>query len=379
MRKSCPNFDKTDGLDTILEVPIPEEMLANMGTNGFNRWQNLKTLMNSAQDKSSGLSAPSNNEFTALLKLVGAPLIPFQVQSDNTLTRPLRDCSIRDSIGKYIIQQYVAATGGQSALNSLKNMYAIGEVRIHGSDMRHGADDNSVNSRGKAEVGGFVLWQKNPDLWCLELVVSGFKITAGSNGKVSWNQSSSQPFHSNKGPPRPLRRFFQGLDPRCTANLFLEAECVGENKINEDLCFILKLQAEQHFLQAQSTSNTEIIMHTVLGYFSQRTGLLIKFEDTKLVRMKAVKGKDSVFWETNIESTIEDYRCIGGINIAHGGKTVSTLYRYGAAHNHKQMIEETWCIEEIDFNIVGLSMDCFLPPSDQEKEHDGAEHAVGVS
>lgn len=94
MRKSCPNFDKTDGLDTILEVPIPEEMLVNMGTNGFNRWQNLKTLMNNAQDKSSGLSAPTNNEFTALLKLVGAPLIPFQVQSDNTLTRPLRDCSI---------------------------------------------------------------------------------------------------------------------------------------------------------------------------------------------------------------------------------------------------------------------------------------------
>ncbi|MCI01967.1 DUF620 family protein [Trifolium medium] len=86
----------------------------------------------------------------------------------------------RDSIGKYIVQQYVAATGGQGALNSLKNMYAMGEVRINGSDMRQSADDNSVSSRGKAEVGGFVLWQQNPDLWCLELVVSGFKITAGS-------------------------------------------------------------------------------------------------------------------------------------------------------------------------------------------------------
>jgi len=96
MRKLCPNFDKADGLDTVLEVPIPEEMLTNMGTTGFNRWQNLKTLMNNAQvaDKSSGLSAPSNNEFIALLKLVGAPLIPLQVQSDHTLTRPLRDCSI---------------------------------------------------------------------------------------------------------------------------------------------------------------------------------------------------------------------------------------------------------------------------------------------
>jgi hypothetical protein len=142
---------------------------------------------------------------------------------------------------------------------------------------------------------------------------------------------------------------------------------------------MLKLQTEQHTLQAQSTSNTEIIMHTVMGYFSQRTGLLVKFEDTKLVRMKTVKGKDSVFWETHIESTIDDYRCIGGINIAHGGRTISTLYRYGGSHNHKQMIEEIWSIEEVDFNIFGLSMDCFLPPSDHEKEHDSAEHTVGVN
>ncbi|TKY75144.1 hypothetical protein E2542_SST03910 [Spatholobus suberectus] len=378
MRKLCPNFDKADGLETVLEVPIPEEMLTSMGTNGFNRWQNLRTLMNAQfAETSSGLSTTSNSEFIVLLKLVGAPLIPLQVSSDHTLTRPLKDCSIKDSIAKYIVQQYVAATGGVGALNSLESMYAMGQVRICGSEMPHG-DDESVQPRGKPEAGGFVLWQKNPDLWCVELVVSGFKVSAGSDGKIAWNQSSSQPFHANKGPPRPLRRFFQGLDPRCTANLFLDAECVGENSINNEVCFMLKLQTEQHILQAQSTSHTEIVMHTILGYFSQRTGLLVKFEDTKLVKMKPVKGKESVFWETSIESMIEDYRHIDGINIAHGGTTVATLYRYGAAHNHKRMIEETWTIEEVDFNIVGLSMDCFLPPSDSEREHEGAEQHVGM-
>ncbi|RDX71159.1 hypothetical protein CR513_49532, partial [Mucuna pruriens] len=381
MRKLCPNFEKTDGLETVLEVPIPEEMLTNMGSNGFNRWQNLRTLMNAQfPDKSSALSTPSNNEFMVLLKLVGAPLIPLQVSSDNTLTRPLKDCSIQDSTAKYIVQQYVAATGGVAALNALESMYAMGQVRICGSEMRQGDEyEDSVESRGTPEVGGFVLWQKNPDLWCLELVVSGFKVSAGSDGKIAWNQSSSQPFHANKGPPRPLRRFFQGLDPRWTANLFLDAECVGENSINNEVCFMLKLQSNQQILQAQSTSNTEIVMHTILGYFSQRTGLLVKFEDTKLVRMKAGKGKESVFWETSIESTIDDYRYIDGINIAHSGRTVATLYRYGAAQNHKRMIEETWSIEEVDFNIHGLSMDCFLPPSDSEKEHEGAEQAVGMS
>ncbi|XP_027356968.1 uncharacterized protein LOC113866287 [Abrus precatorius] len=369
MRKLCPNFDKEDGLETVLEVPIPEEMLNGMGTNGFNRWQNLRTLMNAQfLDKS---STPLNNEFIVLLKLVGAPLIPLQVPSDHTFTRPLKDCSIKDSTAKYIVQQYVAATGGLAALNSLGSMYAMGQVRIYGWEVRQG--DDSFQSRGRAEAGGFVLWQKNPDLWCLELVVSGYKVSAGSNGKVAWNQSSSQPFHANKGPPRPLRRFFQGLDPRCTANLFQDAECVGENTINDEVCFMLKLQTEQQILQAQSTSNTEIIMHTILGYFSQRTGLLIKFEDTKLVRMKPAKGKESVFWETSIETTIDDYRYIDGINIAHGGTTVATLNRYSASHNHKRMIEETWTIEEVDFNIFGLSMDCFLPPSDIEKEHENGE------
>lgn len=158
--------------------------------------------------------------------------------------------------------------------------------------------------------------------------------------------------------------YYQGLDPRYTANLFLDAVCVGDKTICNEECFLLKLDTAQHILQAQSSSQTEFVRHTVWGYFNQRTGLLMKFEDNKLVRMKASKGNDSVFWETNMESVIEDYKYVDGINIAHGGTTVATLHRYGGAHNHKRKIEETWKIEEIDFNICGLSMDCFLPPSD---------------
>lgn len=280
------------------------------------------------------------------------------------------------SSAKYIVQQYIAATGGVGALDSLKSMYAVGQVRMFGSEMRQG--DDSIQPIGTAEVGGFVLWQKNPDLWHFELVVSGFKVSAGSDGKVAWTQSSSQPCNANKGPPRPLRRFFQGLDPRCTANLFIDAVCVGEKTINKEDCFLLKIETSNDILQAQSTSHTDIIRHTVWGYFSQRTGLLVKFEDTKLVKMKPTKGNstDSVFWETTIESVIEDYRYIDGINIAHGGKTVAILYRYGVAHNLKRRIEETWRIEEVDFNICGLSMDCFLPPSDTTREHDAVEQVV---
>jgi len=137
---------------------------------------------------------------------------------------------------------------------------------------------------------------------------------------------------------------------------------------------MLKLQTAQQLLLAQSTSNTEIVMHTIKGYFSQRTGLLVKFEDTKLVKMKPVKGKEYVFWETRLESSIEDYRYIDGINIAHGGTTIASLNRYGAEQNHKRLIEETWTIEEVDFNVVGLTMNCFLPPYDGEREqNEGTE------
>jgi len=90
MKKLCPNFDKEDGLETVLEVPIPDEMLTSMGSNGFNRWQNLRTLMNARFPDKSSL----NNEFLVLLKIVGAPLIPVQLSSDRALTRPLKDCSI---------------------------------------------------------------------------------------------------------------------------------------------------------------------------------------------------------------------------------------------------------------------------------------------
>lgn len=105
MRKLCPNFDNVDGLETVLDVPIPEAMWTNIGNSGSNRWQNLRSLMraqtsspspspSSSSSNPTRVSASSNHEFIALLKLVGSPLIPLQVQSDRTLTRPLKDSSI---------------------------------------------------------------------------------------------------------------------------------------------------------------------------------------------------------------------------------------------------------------------------------------------
>ncbi|CAK9178532.1 unnamed protein product [Ilex paraguariensis] len=375
MRTLCPNFDKEDGLETVLEVPIPEEMFVNMGSNGALRWQNMRNWMRARRSvRSSSAHSASNDQFMLLLKIIASSLIPFQVQLDHSVTLPIKDGSIEASTAKYIVQQYIAASGGQAALNSINSMHTVGQVKMVSSNIHQSGD--SVNAKRSCELGGFVLWQMNPDLWYLELVVSSIKVSAGSDGKVAWSQSSSNS-NASRGPPRPHRRFFQGLDPRSTANLFLNAFCIGEKTINDEDCFILKLDTSTDILKAQSTPNTEIVHHNIWGYFSQRTGLLVQFEDTKLVRMKAARGDDHVYWETSMESVIEDYRYIEGINIAHSGKTIATIYRYGQAINHRAKIEETWRIEEVDFNICGLSLDCFLPPSDVKKEQENEEHGMG--
>ncbi|KAH7514856.1 uncharacterized protein LOC107431328 [Ziziphus jujuba] len=365
MRKLCPNIDKEDGLETVLEVPIPEDMFNSMGSNVTLRWQNMLTWMKAqTSDKwSAPIIAGRLNELRFLLYLVGSPLIPLQVQLGNSIHRPVKDSSIQASTAKYIIQQYVAATGGQPALSSVHSMCITGGVKISASEFHQG-DESMEVKKSTEELGGFVLWQKNPDLWCLELVVSGCKVICGSNGKLSWRNSSNQQAPVSKGPPRPLRRFLQGLDPRATAILFADATCIGEKIISDEDCFILKLETSPAIREQQSGPNFEIIHHTIWGYFSQRSGLLIQFEDSRLLRMRT-KNDEDVFWETSTESVMEDYKYVDNVNVAHSGKTRVTVIRYGEqSSNHKRELEETWKIDEVDFNVWGLTMESFLPPAD---------------
>lgn len=120
------------------------------------------------------------------------------------------------STAKYILQQYIAATGGQAALMSVHSMYAVGKVRMSASEFHMGNDNSaavppSTTKNGSGEIGGFVLWQRNPELWLFELIMAGCKMSAGCNGKLAWRQSTSEQSHVSRGPPRPLRRALQVL------------------------------------------------------------------------------------------------------------------------------------------------------------------------
>lgn len=231
-----------------------------------------------------------------------------------------------------------------------------------------------------AENGWFVLWQMMPDKWHVELEIEGTSVQAGSNGKVLWRYTPWLGAHAANGPVRPLRRTLQGLDPTTTANMFINALCIGEKKVGDDDCFVLKLTADPTTLSSRSEGPAEIIRHVLFGYFSQRTGLLVFLEDSHLTRIQA-SGAEAVYWETTIESSLQDYRTVDGLNICHGGHSVVTLFRFGeqAMSHTKTRMEEMWVIEEVAFNVPGLSADCFIPPSEiakvkptkKDREHKG--------
>lgn len=149
--------------------------------------------------------------------------------------------------------------------------------------------------------------------------------------------------------------------------MFTKARCIAEKNINGEDCFILKLCASDENLKSRSNGPADLIRHNLLGYFSQRTGLLIQIEDSQLSRIQVnCHDDESIYWETNTISFLEDYRSIEGVMIAHSGRSIVTLYRFGetATSHTRTRMEEAWTIDEVAFNVHGLSLDCFIPPAD---------------
>ncbi|VAI13664.1 unnamed protein product [Triticum turgidum subsp. durum] len=332
-----------EALAPLMEGPDPEEAGGGEGAgrarrDGWGRWvrgQLARAPSSGPVASGGGAGAARRNDLRMLLGVMGAALAPVHVCAAEPLPHlSIKDTPIETSSAQYILQQYLAASGGQKLLSSVRNSYAMGKMA--------------------------------PEMWYIELAVGGSKVHAGCNGKLVWRHTPWLGAHSAKGPVRPLRRSLQGLDPLTTASMFAGARCIGERKVNGDDCFILKLCADPETLRARSEGLAEIIRHVLFGYFSQKTGLLVHLEDSHLTRIQSTTGGDAVYWETTINSFIEDYRPVEGIMIAHAGRSAVTLFRFGevAMSHTKTRMEEAWSIEEVAFNVPGLSMDCFIPPTD---------------
>ncbi|KAK8518864.1 hypothetical protein V6N13_017869 [Hibiscus sabdariffa] len=314
-----------------------------------------------------------------LLGVMGAPLAPVHVSFDHPLPHlSIKDTPIETSSARYILQHYTTASGGQKLQNTIRNAYAMGKLKMVACEYETAARIiKNCNVSRSAESGRFVLWQMNPDMWYVELAVGAAKVHAGCNGSLVWRHTPWLGAHTAKGPVRPLRRSLQGLDPRATARMFADSRCIGEKKINGEDCFTLKLCTDPQTLKARSEGPAEIIRHVLFGHFSQKTGLLIHIEDSHLTRVQS-NSADAVYWETTIHTFLQDYRPVEGIAIAHSGRSVVTLFRFGeiAMSHTKTKMEEAWSIEEVAFNVPGLSVDCFLPPGDLSSESIGETYQL---
>lgn len=361
-------------LTPLMEGPDPE--MQEEGGKKERSWEVIREWFRAQKISPSGNLANSfygtiqakTQDLRLILGVLGCPLSPIPLAHDPTHTiNRIKDAPFETSIAKYIIQQYLAATGCLKQQKETRNMYASGAVKMIccETEISSGKNVKCIGNRS-SDNGCFVLWQMLPGMWSLELLVAGHKVIAGSNGKIAWRHTPWLGTHAAKGPQRPLRRIIQGLDPKSAASLFANAQCLGENRIGDVDCFVLKVSADRAAVIERSEGPAEVIRHILYGYFCQKSGLLVYLEDSHLTRIQTPEDNDTVYWETTIGSTIGDYRDVDGILIAHRGRSIATVFRFGemSMQHRRTRMEEIWTIDDVMFNVPGLSMDHFIPPAD---------------
>ncbi|KAM6571496.1 hypothetical protein CsatA_015576 [Cannabis sativa] len=355
-------------LAPLSEEPTNEEDDSSNGSKKGMRqtWRNwIKTHISLVFNKRSDLKI--------LLSVLGCPLFPLSLHPDHSLNEV-------SSSAQYIIQHFTAATGCRKLEGTVKNIFVTGKVTMAMGDHDLGsagvsasgaASSSSSTSSTFSQKGCFVMWQMVPNKWLIELVVGGHKVIAGSDGNVAWRHTPWLSAHAAKGGVRPLRRALQGLDPLAISAVFSPAQFIGEKRISGEDCFMLKLSADQTDLAERSDSTAEMIKHVIFGYFSQRSGLLVFLEDSYLTRIQS-PGTYPTYWETTMSTKIEDYRTVEGVMIAHSGQTNVIITRFGDNLKSGPAItrmEEIWTIDDIAFNVPGLSIDCFIAPNDVQKHY----------
>uniref|UniRef100_A0A453B6Z8 Uncharacterized protein n=1 Tax=Aegilops tauschii subsp. strangulata TaxID=200361 RepID=A0A453B6Z8_AEGTS len=187
---------------------------------GFGHWvRGHLTRTPSMASASAGPGGSSgsfrHSDLRLLLGVMGAPLAPISSNlADPLPLLSIKGTPIESSSAQYILQQYMAASGGYKMLQSVRNAYAMGKVRMVASEFETATrvvKNRGPSGRGAAAVeqGGFVLWTMAPGMWYVELAVGGSKVHAGCNGRLVWRHTPWLGAHAAKGPVRPLRRVLQ--------------------------------------------------------------------------------------------------------------------------------------------------------------------------
>lgn len=104
MRKLCPNVDQENALETVLEVPIPEEMY-NGPIPEMHAWLKSQAFDKASETDacvvaldSNGPSRPAGQMARIseihMLMVLGTPLIPCPIPHDCAFSRSIHDRSI---------------------------------------------------------------------------------------------------------------------------------------------------------------------------------------------------------------------------------------------------------------------------------------------
>jgi hypothetical protein len=174
----------------------------------------------------------------------------------------------------------------------------------------------------------------------------------------------------------------QGLDPLTIASIFSTAEHAGEKQVDGEDCFVLRLDVGPSVLSSWSDGTAEVIRHGLTGFFSQRSGLLARLEDSQLTRIQS-PGAPAMYWETTIASAVSDYRAVdggGGVVVAHAGTSTAHLARFGVGVRAARVVtrmEESWAIDDVAFNVPGLGSDAFIPPEEVRRSRSYSSIAAG--
>ncbi|XP_050226466.1 uncharacterized protein LOC126676330 [Mercurialis annua] len=354
----------TQTLTPLMEGPDPDPETQDQVHKKETSWELIREWFRLHKGDGTILSNSKRQDLRLLLGVLACPLAPIPLLPRSNIHHNFH--IQENSTAHYIVHQYLAATGCLKREKDMKNMYATGSVKMIRceTEISSGKSVKCLGTR-TGENGCFVVWQMMPAKWSLELVVGGNKVIAGSDGKTVWRHTPWLGSHAAKGPQRPLRRIIQGLDPKNTASLFTNAQCLGEKRIGDDDCFVLKVAADRASVTERSEGATEVLRHVLYGYFSQKSGLLIYLEDSHLTRVETQEN-DNIYWETTIGSSIADYRDVDGVLIAHQGRSVATVFRFEeeCVQHSRTKMEEFWRIDDVVFNVAGLSLDSFIPPAD---------------
>ncbi|KAK3150585.1 hypothetical protein QOZ80_3AG0235090 [Eleusine coracana subsp. coracana] len=310
-------------------------------------------------------------DLRVLLSVLACPLSPVPL-----LPRLPRNVA---SSAQYIIEQFRATTGcARLEEGAVKSMYASGKVRLA---MLQDPSSVGGGGSGRGHEGSFVFWQLAPSMWLVEMSVAGQHVAAGSDGRVAWRRTPWLGAHAARGGSRPLRRTLQGLDPLTIASIFSTAEHAGEKQVDGEDCFVLRLDVGPSVLSSWSDGTAEVIRHGLTGFFSQRSGLLARLEDSQLTRIQS-PGAAAMYWETTISSTVSDYRAVdgGAVAVAHAGTSTAHLARFGVGVRAARVVtrmEESWTIDDVAFNVPGLGPDAFIPPEEVRRSRSYTSIAAG--